>query len=115
MIEEFPQGLLIEFFNELKEVNSSVYAKYAKRVPKDGTMFLKDSVVFINAQNDQLASSAILWDEVKDEISTTKFFKLIRVANRDTIFGVGMKAKLDFSRFEIYQFEGKRQYRKLTE
>lgn len=115
LIEEFPNGLLIEFYDENLEVNSSVYANYAKHIGADGIMHLRDSVVFVNTAQDRIESNSIIWDQSNNQISTTKFFKLIRSATKDTIFGIGMHSRLDFSRMEVTQFEGKSQYNRLNE
>ncbi len=112
VIEEFPEGLFIEFFDENHEPSSTVSAYYARRIGEEGIMTLRDSVVFVNTHNDKIESNIIVWDVVNNQISTTKFFKLIRAETKDTIYGIGMNSKIDFTRMEVTKFEGKSLYKK---
>ena len=115
LVEEFPKGLLVEFFDEEKNVNSWVRAKYALRRSAEGTMLLKDSVVLSNQKNDVLETNSILWDDVNKSLSTPKFVRIIQGgAAKDTLYGMGFNAKTDFSKFEIQRFYGKRQSQDLS-
>lgn len=110
LVEEYPMGLHIDFYNENKEVISSVDANYAKRISKDGIMTLRDNVILINEAGDKLITTGIQWDESNQSLQTNKFVQLIKVSEKDTFFGIGFEAKDDFSKFSISQFKGKRRY-----
>ena len=115
LVEEFPKGLLIEFFDDEKKVTSWVSAKYALRRSAEGTMLLKDSVMLSNQKEDILETSSILWDDLNQTLTTPKFVRIIQGGeSRDTLYGMGFKAKSDFSQFEIQKFYGKRRAQDLS-
>ena len=114
LVESYPNGLHIDFYNDQEEVISSVDARQAIRVNKDGIMTLRDSVVLVNKDGDKLITPGIVWDKVNHTLNTSKFVKLIRVATQDTSTGFGFYAQDDFSVFQINNFRGKRRYQDLS-
>jgi len=115
LIEEYPKGVDIEFYDDDGHITSSMVAKSATRIGVDGLMTMKDSVVMYNASGDALKTTGILWDETNQSLKTDKFVQLIQAESRDTIYGFGFEAVDDFSRFQIIQFTGKRQFQDITE
>jgi len=115
LIEEYPKGVDIEFYDDEGHITSSMVAKSATRIGVDGLMTMKDSVVMYNAKGDALKTTGILWDETNQTLKTSKFVQLIQADSRDTIYGFGFEAVDDFSRFQIIQLTGKRQFEDLTE
>jgi LPS export ABC transporter protein LptC len=107
-IEEFPHGFSIEFFDRSKNVISKLQSKYAERRSVEGLLLLRDSVVYVNQKNDRLETNYLTIDELKNEISTKKFFRLIKYDTRDTLYGRGFTANSDFSKLEISKYVGKR-------
>ena len=113
-VEEYPNGLHIEFYDPSKKIISSMQSKYALRVSEEGLMTLRDSVVLINDFGDKLTTSGIVWNELEHDLRTSKFVQLIKVSSQDTFYGFGFHAKDDFSEFSIIQMTGKRRYQNLT-
>lgn len=107
-VEEFPHGFSIEFFDESKNVISQLQSKYAERRSVEGLLLLRDSVIYVNQNKDRLETNYLVIDEVKNEISTRKFFRLIKYDTRDTLYGRGFTANSDFSKLEISKYVGKR-------
>ena len=114
-VEEYPDGLYIEFYDREKEVISSIRAKYARRISEDGEMLLRDSVVLTNYLGDKLTTRGITWDELNQSLYTSKFVQLIKVEAQDTFYGFGFNAKDDFSEFNITQMTGKRRYQNFNQ
>lgn len=118
LIEEYPLGIDVEFYDRDQNITSSMKAPYAKRVSIDGVMLMKrardEEVVLINANGDKLTTTGIEWNEVENTLKTRKFVQLISAQTRDTSYGVGFEALDDFSRFKITQLAGKRRYQDLT-
>jgi|GEM_PF-4063949 len=114
LVEEYPQGINIKFFDADERLTSSMRSKYAKRVSEDGVMTLKDSVVLVNHLGDQLTTTGITWDELNHRLRTQKYVQMVKASSKDTFFGFGFEAIDDFSRFSITQFTGKRKYKPLT-
>lgn len=115
LVEYFPQGLLINFYDESGVITSSISANLAERRASKGTMLLRDSVVLINKDQDQLITPGILWDETNKTLNTNKLVKLIRSSSQDTLYGFGFSAVDDFSKFSIKKVTGKRQYESIVE
>lgn len=115
LIETFPKGLLIEFYDDSKEVFSSMSAKYAQRKSKEGTMLLRDSVILTNDAGDILITPGITWDENNQRLQTSKFVQLVKSSSQDTLYGFGFDSKDDFSSFKIQNVKGKRKHASLTD
>ena len=115
VVEEYPKGLKIEFYDGEEVLSSTIEAKYAKRESKKGTMTLRDSVVLVNALGDRLITTGIVWNELDKSLKTSKFVQLIKSETQDTFYGFGFEAEDDFSRFSIAQMTGKRRYQNLSE
>lgn len=115
LIEDYPKGVDIEFYDNDGNITSSMVAKSATRIGVDGLMTMKDSVVMYNARGDALKTTGILWDENHQTLKTAKFVQLIQADSRDTMYGFGFEAADDFSRFQIIQLTGKRQFEDITE
>ena len=115
LVEEFTEGLRVDFFDENKKVISNVYANYALRKGAEGSMLLRDSVVIISEKGDKLETSSLTWDEANKKISTKKFIRLIVGESKDTLYGTGFTANSDFTNFAISTFSGRRKYANLSE
>ena len=115
LVEEFSEGLRVDFFDDNKKVISNVYANYALRKGAEGSMLLRDSVVIISEKGDKLETSSLTWDEANKKISTKKFIRLIVGESKDTLYGTGFTANSDFTNFAISTFSGRRKYANLSE
>ncbi len=108
LVEEFPAGFLIEYFDEEQNVIFKLSSNYAKRVSEQGLLILRDSVTYVNEKNDILETNALTIDELNNSITTTKFFRLIQGPAKDTIYGRGFNANSDFTSFRVDKYVGKR-------
>lgn len=115
LIEEYPQGVNIEFYDDEGAVTSSMVAKNATRIGADGIMTMKDSVVMLNERGDALKTTGIVWNEGENTLETSKFVQLIQAESQDTFYGIGFRAVGDFSRFTITDLIGKRQFEDLDD
>lgn len=115
MVEEFPEGLKIEFFDADQKVRSWLTANNAIRRAAEGTMLLRDGVILENEKSDRLETSALTWSEEDKTLSTRKFIRMIQGETQDTLYGTGFKANIDFSNFQITNFIGRRKYRDLSQ
>jgi len=108
LVMRFPKGVNIEFYDREQKISSTMYAKYAERRSSKGTFLLRDSVVLTNAENDELTTTGIIWNEIEQTLSTNKFVRLVKAGSQDTLYGVGLDAKDDFSRMNIKNLQAKR-------
>ena len=108
LIEEFPEGFLIEYFDENQNVIFKLSSNYAQRISEEGLLVLRDSVTYVNEKNDILETNALTIDELNNSITTTKFFRLVQGPAKDTIYGRGFQANSDFTSFRVNKYVGKR-------
>ena len=108
LVEEFPEGFLIEYFDEDLNVIFKLSSKYAKRISEEGLLILRDSVTYVNEKDDILETNALTIDEQNNSITTSKFFRLVQGPAKDTIYGRGFSANSDFTSFRVNKYVGKR-------
>lgn len=102
---EFPRTLHVDFYDDSTKVESTVDALYARYREYENKVLLKDSVVVINIQKgDTLKTNELWWDQTTEEFFTDK---PVRIYQSDkTIYGQGLRAKQDFSSYDIFNITG---------
>jgi LPS export ABC transporter protein LptC len=102
---EFPRSVHVDIFNDSTKTESTVDALFARYREYESKVFLKDSVVVINIEKgDTLKTNELWWDQNTQEFYTDK---PVRIYQKDkTIFGHGLKAKQDFSSYDIFNITG---------
>ena len=99
--EEFPEGLLVEFYNKRKRPYSWLKADYGMRDVLKKKIVTQGNVEMYNRKNEKLLTSELIWDEGEEILYTEKFVKIIQPESQDTTTGFGFITNQDFSRFEI--------------
>jgi len=108
IIEEFPKGLEVEFYQQDLRPNIWLKAGHALRFPEEKKVIVSQHVQLYNAENDKLETSELIWDEVNQKIYTDKFIRLTQPSQGDTTYGFGFMSDLNFTRFEVKRkFSGK--------
>lgn len=97
----FPKGILIEFLNEQKVVDSWLKADNAVREARTSKVTAKGNVIFYNAKNEKLETPELIWDEKERIVYTEKIVRITQAEKGDTTYGFGFRANQDFSRIEI--------------
>lgn len=102
---EFPDGLYLEFFNELGQLESTLKANQAF-FTKDQNLWRGVGNVEVKniVNNEQLNTEELFWEPATEKIYTDKFVT-IRLAN-EVLYGTGLEAKQDFSSYTIKQPQG---------
>jgi len=100
-VEEFPDGVNVTFYNEAGRAQSWLEANYAIRKEKEGKVYVKDDVLVYNKKDDKMRTLELIWDEKEKIIHTEKPVLIMQPSLGDTLFGFGVVANEDFSRFEI--------------
>jgi LPS export ABC transporter protein LptC len=99
---EFPKTIHVDFYNEKTDaIESRLDAHYAKYQDLKSIVFLKDSVRVTNVLGDTLYCNELYWDRSKKD---HEFFtdKPVRIRRKmETINGVGLEAKQDFTEWLI--------------
>jgi len=115
-IDEFPEGLHVIFFDKNGREKSWMDANYAIRKEDDGKIYAEDDVVVYNSRKDKLRTSEIVWDEAQEKIYTERAVKIMQPSRGDTIFGFGLVANQEFTKFELKKkFSGVKKFENLAE
>jgi len=108
IIEEFPNGLSVEFYQGGKVARSWLVADRAIRYPDENRIILQGNVQLFNNKNEKLETAELHWNEEKNVISTEKFVRITQPEKGDTTYGFGFVSDQHFTRFEIKRrFSGK--------
>ncbi len=100
-VDEFPNGVLVEFYDVNGKIISWLESDYAIRKAKDKKIFVKENVKLFNTQDDELSTDELIWDEETGEIYTNKYVRIAQPRRGDTLFGYGFIAKQEFQRFQL--------------
>jgi LPS export ABC transporter protein LptC len=103
--QEFPDGVVIDFFDETGEVTSQLTAQYGIRYENKAEVIVRDSVVWQSQEGEKLESEELIWDERRSRIYTKKFVVVTRPD--EIIYGHGFEANQDFSYSRINAIEGR--------
>jgi LPS export ABC transporter protein LptC len=99
--EEFPDGLVVEFYNNRKKPYSWLKADYGIRDVLKKRIVTRGNVEMYNRKDEKLMTSELIWDEGEEILSTEKYVKIIQPETQDTSTGFGFVTNQDFTRFEI--------------
>lgn len=97
--KEFPDGVEVEFYNQFKEVESRLTAKYALQFEKKKEIIVRDSVVLVSNNNERLESDELVWDE-KDKIIYSNKFVSVKT-DKEQFYGFGFEADQEFTKWKI--------------
>lgn len=100
-LEEFPDGLVVNFYNDNGSESAWLEADYAIRNEKEKKFYIKENVIVYNKNNDKMRTIDLVWDEGAKEMATDKAVIIMQPSVGDTLFGYGVIANEDFSRFEV--------------
>lgn len=103
---EFPQGLQAIFYNKNQSIESTLEAQYAIFDKKVEVFTARENVVVKNfAEKQELYAEYLIWDKVKEEISSDKFVKI--VTEDGVTYGEnGFISDQNFTNFRILNSRG---------
>ena len=105
--EDFPQGMFLEFFDREEKKESTLISNYAHFDKQENRWFVKGDVVLNNfARNRILKSEELYWSSEKGEVWCDTSVRVIVETPDQILYGKGLKAKDDFSDYEIYKPTG---------
>ena len=105
--EEFPEGIYLDFYDDNEVKETTLTSDYALHDQQKKHWFVKGNVVLNNfVQNRTLRSEELYWSSEKKEIWCDTSVRVIVKTEDQTLYGKGLKAKDDFSDYEIYQPTG---------
>ncbi|CAN5391974.1 LPS export ABC transporter periplasmic protein LptC [soil metagenome] len=102
---EFPEGLYLEFYNELGILTSTLKANHAFYFKEDDLWRGREKVEVVNIEKKQrLNTEELFWKRNERKIYTDKFVT-IKLEN-EVVYGTGLDALQDLSSYTIKKVEG---------
>jgi LPS export ABC transporter protein LptC len=101
----FPEGVYVEKFDSLFNIEASVKADTAYHWSKKGLWKLIGNVEILNLNNERFETSEMFWDEKKERIYSDKYVRIIK--NDQTIIGKeGFESNQDMTKYMFINSEG---------
>ena len=94
----------MEFFNPDGSQGSVLTARKGLIKPRKNRMEVRDHVVFTNALGERLETEHLVWSQDSDRVWTDQPVKIVRA--QDILYGQGLDANEDFSRYTIRRLTG---------
>lgn len=101
---EMSEGLELVFFNTDGGQGSILTAREGLIKPRKNLMEVRDHVVFTNARGERLETELLVWSQDSDRVWTDRPVKIVRA--KDILYGQGLDANEDFSRYTIRRLTG---------
>ena len=67
-IQQFPNGVFVEFFDAKSDITSTLASKYGIRNEAEESVLVQDSVVWLAASGDRLDTDELVWEAKKEKI-----------------------------------------------
>lgn len=103
--QEFPDGVLVEFFDESGEKSSELTANWGIRMERQQEVIVQDSVVWKSVHNEMLETEELIWKQNERKVFTKKFAKITRPD--EIIYGYGFETDQQFNNARINAVTGR--------
>ena len=100
----FPQGVYVEKFDSLFNVEASVKADTAYYWDKKGLYNLIGHVIILSQEGKKLDTSILYFDQKEDQIYTDEYFELEE--GDKIITGIGFKSNQNMTKYKIFNSQG---------
>jgi LPS export ABC transporter protein LptC len=101
---ELSDDLELVFFSTDGREGSRLTAHRGRIWPNEGRMQVNEQVVFTNIKGERLETEELTWEQDSGRVFTDRPVKITR--SRDVLYGQGLDASEDFSRYTIRQVTG---------
>lgn len=101
---EMPEGVAIEIYDSVGNINTSLTANYAIDKDFEQIMIAKGDVVVVNAEGEKLNTEELVWNQKTNKITSDVFVKI--TTGDQIIMGDGLESNQDFSRYKIMKIRG---------
>jgi LPS export ABC transporter protein LptC len=101
---ELDEGLELTFFDRNGKPGSVLKARKGRILTEAKRMEVEDQVVFTNAKGERLETEQLIWSQDSHRVHTERPVRITR--EQDILFGQGLDANEDFSRYTIRRITG---------
>jgi LPS export ABC transporter protein LptC len=96
---EMPEGINVLFYDSLMNVRGSIFAKYAIHLLDEDIIELRDSIVIITENNEEVTTDEMFWDRKKKTVYNNK---LTRVTTNELVsIGEGFESDERFNQWSF--------------
>lgn len=104
VIQVFPKGVYVEFFDAFGEISSTLASKYGIRYENEERVIVRDSVVWQAQVGDRLDTEELVWEAQNERIYSDRY---VRLKQDDKIItGVGFESNQNFTRSKVRAIQG---------
>lgn len=101
---DIADGLELLFYELDGTEGSRLTARRGRIWPNEGRMQVNEQVIFTNAKGEKLETEELIWEQDSARVHTDRPVKITRKG--DILYGQGLDAAEDFSRYTIRQVTG---------
>ncbi len=101
---EFPNGIIVDFFDSEQRTTSRMTAKYAIQLSNQRKVLIQDSVV-VKGVEETMETEGLVWDENKQLITSDRYVRI--TTNDEVITGYGFESDQEFTNWEIKKVTGR--------
>lgn len=102
---EMPMGVRATFFNDISEVTSTLNARYAIHHEKDDRIEIRDSVVVLNRNDEEIRTDELIWDKKNRKVTSDKPVR-VRIRDEKIIKAEGFESDEDFLNYKFTKVTG---------
>jgi LPS export ABC transporter protein LptC len=103
---EFPEGVLVEFF-EHDKITSTLTANFGRYYSNTNRYMVSGDVVIKNLEEGKrLNTEELFWHPAEEKIHVDKDKQVIITTKSEVLYGKGLEAAQDFSKYKILQPTG---------
>jgi LPS export ABC transporter protein LptC len=110
---EFPNGILVDFFDENKNIQSRLTAKTAVQYDKTNKFIIEDSVVIRSIKNEIIETEGLIWDESTQKVYSDRFITITTAT--EVIKGYGFESDYNFQNWELKKVSGRLQSDRISD
>lgn len=103
-VQEFPEGVFVEFFDDAGGVSATLAARWGIRYEGQEFITVRDSVVWEAVGGDRLDTDELIYDAADDRIYSDRYVRL-RQGDK-VITGVGFESNPEFTRSRVRAVRG---------
>jgi LPS export ABC transporter protein LptC len=102
---EMPKGVKANFFDEYGDIQSSLTARYAMHYQLDDRIEIRDSVVVINKNDEEIKTDELIWDKKLRRVTSDKPVR-VRIRNEKIIKAEGFESDETFMNYKFTKVTG---------
>ena len=102
---EMPDGVKATFYDDMGEVTSRLDARYAMHYEKDDRIEIRDSVVVLNRNDEEIKTDELIWDKKKRRVTSNKPVR-VRIRDEKIIKAEGFESDESFLNYKFTKVTG---------